>query len=351
MGRIGVWCAVVATLAMAGASTACFSSRGSSRASIEFTSVPEAGPGGPTRIQHISGKVTGAKPKQRIVLFAKSGMWWVQPFLNLPFTSIRADSTFDGQTHIGTEYAAVLADPSYSPPATSDSLPAPGNGVSAVRTIEGVAAATVTPKVIHFGGYEWEARQIPTEGGGSPQINRASNAWADARGWMHLRIAKEGDNWTCAEVNLTRSLGYGTYTFHVQQTPALEPGTVFAMFTWDDLEAGQNHREFDIELSQWGDPTIKNAQFVVQPFYVAANVFRFIAPPASLIYSFHWEPGRLALKSQAEHGKDVAEHVFTSGIPSPGGETVHMKLYIYGASRMPQQRGVEVVIEKFEFLP
>jgi hypothetical protein len=47
----------------------------------------------------------------------------------------------------------------------------------------------------------------------------------------------------------------------------------------------------------------------------------------------------------------MAEHVFTSGIPSPGGESVHINLYIFGKSRTPQQNGVEVLIEKFEYLP
>jgi len=47
----------------------------------------------------------------------------------------------------------------------------------------------------------------------------------------------------------------------------------------------------------------------------------------------------------------VAGHAFTSGIPSPGGERVHINLYIYGKSRTPQKSGVEVVIEKFAHLP
>ena len=130
----------------------------------------------------------------------------------------------------------------------------------------------------------------------------------------------------------------------------LEPGTVFSMFTWDDLEAGQNHREIDIELSQWGDPAVKNAQFALQPYYIAANVFRFNAPPAALTHSFRWEPGRVTFRT-AERDRIIAEHVFTSGVPSPGGETVHINLYIFGKSRTPQQHGVEVVMERFEFLP
>ncbi len=185
--------------------------------------------------------------------------------------------------------------------------------------------------------------------------NSASNAWTDAGGLLHLRITREGSEWTCAEVNLTRSLGYGTYSFQVRKTPVLEPGTVLGMFTWDEMEAGQNHREIDIELSQWGDPAIKNAQFAIQPYYIAANVFRFTAPSAALTYSFDWEPGRVAFRTAREgepqHTRAVAEHVFTSGVPSAGAETVHINLYIYGKTRTPQRQGVEVVIEKFAFLP
>lgn len=183
-------------------------------------------------------------------------------------------------------------------------------------------------------------------------VNSGSNAWTDANGWLHLRIAREGDIWTCAEVSLLRSLGYGTYSFVVRDMPRLEPATVLGMFTWDDLESGQNHREIDIELSQWGDPAVKNAQFVIQPYYVPANSFRFMAPSAPSTHSFRWEPGRVSFKSIPHtSARVVAGHVFTSGVPSPGGERVHINLYLYGKSRTPQRNGVEVVIEKFEFLP
>jgi hypothetical protein len=47
----------------------------------------------------------------------------------------------------------------------------------------------------------------------------------------------------------------------------------------------------------------------------------------------------------------VAEHVFTSGVPSPGIESVRMALYVYRAAKDPLQNGAEVVIEKFKYLP
>lgn len=322
---------------------------------IEFTVVPEAAPGGAARMEAIAGIAKGAKPGQRIVLFAKSGTWWVQPFSTKPFTEIRDDYTWKSSTHMGTEYAALLVDTTYTPPKTTDILPRHGNGVIAVATVNGKASdasRNIVPKKIHFSGYEWEVRQLPSDSGGVMHANSGANAWTDDKGSLHLRIAREGEVWTCAEVNLLRSLGYGTYSFVVRDLPRLEPGTVFGMFTWDDQEAGQNHREIDIELSQWGDPEVKNAQFVIQPYYVPANSFRFVAPFAPSTHSFRWEPGRVAFRSvQHAPSRIVAEHVFTSGVPAPGGESVHINLYIYGKARAPQRNGVEVVIEKFEFLP
>jgi hypothetical protein len=51
-------------------------------------------------------------------------------------------------------------------------------------------------------------------------------------------------------VNLTRSLGYGTYSFTVEDTSGLEPPVVFSMFTWDYSTDQENHREFDINISR-----------------------------------------------------------------------------------------------------
>jgi hypothetical protein len=127
------------------------------------------------------------------------------------------------------------------------------------------------------------------------------------------------------------------------------------MFTWDEADAGQNHREMNIELARWGDPASKNAQYVVQPYYVPANVLRFEAPAGTMTHSLRWEPGRAAFKTvrgNAAHGPGViAEHTFTTGVPSPGGESIHLDLYIFGNAKDPLRNGVEVVIEKFEYLP
>ncbi len=85
----------------------------------------------------IEGHVIGAQPGQRIVLFARSGDWYVQPFVDRQFTTIQPDSTWRNSTHLGTEYAALLVEPEYIPPSRTGSLPAPGGQVIAVAVAPG----------------------------------------------------------------------------------------------------------------------------------------------------------------------------------------------------------------------
>jgi signal transduction histidine kinase len=104
---------------------------------IQFIKIPQAEQGGRPTLEAIEGNVTGARPGQRIVLYARSGAWYVQPFADQPFTDIQPDSKWRNSTHLGTEYAALLVEPGYSPPAKADILPARGGGVAAVASTPG----------------------------------------------------------------------------------------------------------------------------------------------------------------------------------------------------------------------
>jgi len=334
---------------------ACTTRQAATKPSIEFSVIPPATEGGPDRREPIAGRVTGARAGQRIVLFAKAGIWWVQPTKVEPFTTIQPDSTWTNSIHLGTEYAALLVEPGYSPPPTIEVLPLAGGDIVAVKTIAGERSEQAASKTIQFSGYEWQVRNVSSERGGRINNYSNANAWTDANGFLHLRIAQNAGEWSCAEVKLSRSLGYGTYRFVVRDVSQLEPAAVLSMFTWDEADAGQNHREMNIELARWGDPASKNAQYVVQPYYVPANVVRFNAPAGPLTHSLRWEAGQAAFKtvrSTATNGSSViAEHTFTTGVPTPGGESIHLDLYIFGNEKNPLQHDVEVVIEKFEYLP
>jgi hypothetical protein len=323
-------------------------------ASIEFTRIPQTDQGGRDKHDIIEGRAIGAAPGQQIVLYAKSGNWWVQPLVSRPFTKIQTNAGWTNATHLGTEYAAVLVKPGFQPSPTLAALPAPGGAIVAVASVKG--ARTAPSATIQFSGYEWRVRDAPSSRGGKTHKYDPNNVWVDSDKAMHLRIRKTGNEWTCAETSLERSLGYGTYSFTIRDISALEPAAVFGMFTWDYARPDLNFGEVDIEISRRGRPSGMNAQFTIQPHYVRENVFPFTAPAGVLTHSFQWAHRRMSFKtvrvaSPGASGSTVAEHVFTSGIPSPAIESVRMCLYVYGFPGIPLENGAEVVIEKFEYLP
>jgi hypothetical protein len=335
---------------------ACNSNSVPPKPNVQITLVPAANPGGPVQLDFIEGRASGVKPGQQIVLYARSDIWWIQPFANQPFTKIQPDSTWRNSTHLGTDYAAILVEPGFHPATKLTTLPAEGNGVVATATTTGKPVAPIVSKVIHFSGYDWRVRNAASDRGGQPISYDPSNVWTDKNGYLHLRMEEHDGVWTCAEVSLTRSLGYGSYIFVVQDIGHFGPAAALGLYTNDDFRADDIRNELDIELSRWGIADSKNAQYVVQPFYIPENVSRFMAPAGVLTHMLRWESGRASFKTVrgsviGPRAATVSEHIFTSGVPTPAKETVHMGLYSYRHSQSTSHQPVEVVIEKFEFLP
>lgn len=332
----------------------CHSSHTKLQPVIEFSKIPPADEGGPDKLAVIEGRVTGATSNQKIVIFARAGAWWVQPLKNDPFTKIESNSTWTNSTHLGTEYAALLVEPGYLPPATMDQLPPLGGKVAAIATVKGTAKRPAESKVVQFSGYQWKVRRNMGDRNGTPNNYATENAWTDNRGYLHLRMSRQSNRWNCSEVVLMPSLGYGTYLFSVRDVAQLEPAAVFSIFTWDELGAGQNHREMDIEFSRWGDPNNQNGEYVLQPYYVPANVSRFSAPPGLLTHLLHWEPGKASFQTfrgSTSKSRALAEHVFTASVPTPGGESIRMNLCGWAYAKVPLEHDSEVVVEKVQYLP
>lgn len=345
-------------LAFCLALSGCHTRETDAKPSIEFIKVPPAAQGGRERVDTISGRVLGARSGQQIVIYARSGPWWVQPWPDRPFIPIRADSTWSTDTHLGFEYAALLVDQDYRPPPTMDVAPTQGGPVALVKLVKGIGEPQLAPtKPLQFSGYEWRVRTIASDWGGLNNLYDGDNAWTDASGALHLRIKKKAGRWSCADLALTQSLGYGTYIVVVRDTAHLEPAAVLSMSTFDEEGGDQHYREMDVEMGRLGDATNnKNAQYVIQPFYVPGNVAPWTAPPGTLSHSMHWESGRVSFKtvrgsSMHSGAPVVSEHVFTLGVPSRGQEVLVLLFYVVASDKSPLQKEQEVVIEKFEYLP
>jgi hypothetical protein len=340
-----------------GAAVLLLSACSSPHPTIEFTRVPPADKGGPDVMDFIQGRVKGAKPGQQIVVFAHGEVWWVEPRLGRVFTAIQTDSTWKTSTHLGTEYAAALVDPGYKPPFTADAPPKQGGPVAAVAVISGFRSSRPLHHTLQFSGYEWTVRAAPSERGGHNEHD-PSNAWTDAEGALHMRLSGEPGKWTCSQVILNRSLGYGTYRLVARDTANLDPAAVFAMYTLSDAGAAaadRNPREWDIEISRWGDPSSKNARFVVQPSYAGQNTVWFEAPSGVLSHEVTWKSDSVKMAtsrgSGAGGGGVVAAHVFTSAVPLPGDERFRINLYDFQRGQQLVKKASEIVIERFEYLP
>jgi hypothetical protein len=346
-------------LAVCLALTACHFSSTSSAPTVVFSRVPAANQDSPGKTDIVEGRVTGVHPGQRIVLFSKTdGRWGVGQQSGRPFTDIESDGRWRSSIQLGIEYAALLVDPAYHPPEQTESLPVVGDGVVALAVIggQGSAPALPSPKTLSFSGYEWTTSSGPIYRAGSRNFFDPANVWMDTGGAMHLRISGSPAKWAAAEVKLTRSLGYGTYRFEVRDVSHLEPSAVLTLVTWDGVGTESNRRELDVELSRWGYIDNDNAHFVVQPYYVPANIVRFRVPSGIFTHSFRWEPGQVTFSTTAGSANSrsarlINQHVFTSGVPSPGRESVRISLYVFFRGQIPLKNENEIIIDKFEYLP
>ncbi len=339
--------------------TACHkAAQPSIESTILFTQVPQWDLGDLNQEDVIEGTVSGSRPGQNMVVYSKTGgLWWLQPRLNSPFTPILPDGVWRNEVHLATDYAALLVDSSYHPAAVLTELPKVGHGIERVAASPGQERSSSF--FVNFSGFQWRVRKVSSDRGGTRNPYDHNNVYVDQSGALHLQIVNRNNQWTCSEVNVTRSLGYGTYLFTVEDTSNLDPAAFFEIFTWDHSSNQGSHGEFDINISRWGDPqnVNENAQYVVQPAFLPLNMSRFKAPGGKLRHTIVWEEGRVTMLTEQLSGKEtrlISRHVFTDEVPRPVDESVRMALFAYSDPnrKLPTiQHRAEVVVDHFEFLP
>ncbi|PYP85585.1 MAG: hypothetical protein DMF61_15740 [Blastocatellia bacterium AA13] len=340
---------------------------------IQITLIPPKG-GGPDKLDRIAGNVSGVDVKKcKVVLFALGGnTWYVQPYTASPFTTIRDDGKWENDTHLGSEYAALLAEASYRPPDTITRLPQVGGDLLAIAKVSArtqparnslVSSKTSADmRTIQFSGYEWKVKSSIDLVGPGPNYfsDRKKSVEVDDFGRLHLRILQQDGRWNCAEIISTRSFGYGTYQFYIDMSvDNLDPRVILGLFTWSDAP-DYSHREIDIEISRWGNAENLNAQFVVQPYTRPMNIVRYQIPHGldASTHSFAWKPDSVFCRSArginnapSATASVIAEHTFTQDIPQAGGENARVNLWLMAGRPPLNGMEAEVIMSKFEFIP
>jgi hypothetical protein len=106
---------------------------------IRITLVPPYDPvGRPTSSAEIEGRVEALDPTSfRVVIYAFTDIWYVQPIAAAPFTEIGQDGSWSTWTHTGTQYAVILVKPTFQPQSSTHNLPAVGGDVVAITIVTG----------------------------------------------------------------------------------------------------------------------------------------------------------------------------------------------------------------------
>jgi hypothetical protein len=286
--------------------------------------------------------------KIRVVMWARTDIWYVQPYIARPYTEICADGSWKNSTHPWTRMVVLLVDSTYIPGATRNYHPASDTGVLAWDEYPEPSG----DRYLNFSDYRWRVKNADLAGPGPNYFSDSeSNVWLDAIG-LHLKFDYRGGKWYCAEVVLDHSLGYGVYTFQLDaRVDSLNYNAVFAGFVY---ESGS--REIDIEFSQLlSNPY--NAQYVIQPWNVPGNIEYYDMPATTQsTHRFEWRSDKIIFTSWTGHDLSPAAgntiHTWTytgSDTPPPGGERMRFNLWLFNGNPPTSGTADEVVVKSFSY--
>ncbi|MBD3217858.1 MAG: hypothetical protein GF310_06225 [candidate division Zixibacteria bacterium] len=284
----------------------------------------------------------------RVVLWAKTDRWYVQPSVANPYTFVQGDGTWSNSTYPWDRMVALLVDLSYVPGSTRDYHPSMDPGVVCWDEYPDKSI-----KYFNWSNYRWRIKKGDLLGPGPNYFSDDTvNVWIDQDKRLHLKIDYRDDIWYCSEVVLDHSLGYGLYTFKVDsRVDNLDYNTIFAGFIYETI-----NEEFDIEFSQRLAAPF-NALYVAQPWYTPGNIEFFNMPNSSQTsHSFEWRSDRIICNSWNGHSDtptgSTLIHTWTytgEDIPIPGGERMIFNLYLFGGEVPVQGLEDEAIITSFQY--
>jgi hypothetical protein len=177
----------------------------------------------------------------------------------------------------------------------------------------------------------------------------------DSTGAVHLEIVQEAGRWTSSEITRTEAAGFGTYECRVNsRLDDLDSNVVASCFIYESQT-----KEIDfIECSPSLVPAPNNCQYVVQPYTVPGNIFRFATPSCGTsTHRVVWASDHITFTSWCGHNSYppdpssvVAQWEYTgpSIPPSEGQERAHANLWLFNG-RAPAGDGIhELIFDSFD---
>ncbi|HLV80643.1 MAG TPA: glycoside hydrolase family 16 protein [Chthonomonadaceae bacterium] len=229
-----------------------------------------------------------------------------------------------------------------------------------------VQAAKAPATTLRFSGYVWNIRQAGTGGPGPNQWDPA-NVWVDSAGQLHLKIADNGGQWTCAELWTQKRLGFGRYQFDViGRIDQFDPNVVLGLFNYPTPDVGPDGtNEIDIEFAQWGNSQAPNGNYTVWPAQTGLTppsnsyTFNFTLTTSKTTQRSTRQSTQISFQSlsgfQSGNTGQYASWVFAPSdylqrIPQQA-EPVHINLWLFQGHAPTNGQEVEIIIKRFTFKP
>ncbi|MCC6446997.1 MAG: glycoside hydrolase family 16 protein [Armatimonadetes bacterium] len=217
---------------------------------------------------------------------------------------------------------------------------------------------------LKFSGYEWRVKSGKKLGPG-PNAWNASHVRVDEKGWLRLRVAQADGQWACAEVAMTRRLGFGIYEFEVAgPVDRLDKNVVLGLFNYPTRDVGVDAtHEIDIEFARWGRADAPIGNYTIWPvkkdLKQTTHSFECRLKGDESTHRFIWKPGSILFQSLDTADKDNPKELETwhyqptdhedrvSRQPMP----VLINLWLFQGKAPSDGREVEIVIKRFRFTP
>ena len=119
------------------------------------------------------------------------------------------------------------------------------------------ACCVLSVQVRASAALQWAGRSWNVTSGGMAGVcaGNPANVSVDSNGYLHLKISKNGDTCSAAEIFTTEQLGFGTYQWQTDgPTARFDPNVVLGFYPYGPASGiGQDGtNEIDIEYSRWG---------------------------------------------------------------------------------------------------
>lgn len=285
----------------------------------------------------------------KVVLWAKTNLWYIQPTSSDPFTFIQNSGNWSNSTNPWVRMVALLVDTTYQPGTIQEEHPSSAAGVLDYDEFP----EKLPDRYINWSNYNWRVKKSDLAGPGPNAFSDStSNVWVDENERMHLKITYYSAKWQCSEIVLDSSYGYGTYKYQLDsRVDSLDYNTIFAGFVYDTTA-----QEFDFEFSQRLAAPY-NAQYVVQPYYNPGNIifYNMIESPQTS-HSVEWRSDRIVFKSWNGYADlptaETLIYTWTytgADIPTPLTERFRFNIYLYGGEAPVSLIGDEVIVKSFKY--